>query len=327
MKTRSLGPEGLMVSAIGYGAPTFSGRTPPGGLDNACAVIARAIDLGITLIDTADHGDGNNEEVLGTALKGRRDKVVLCSKFGNLRGWSWAKDGARTVDGSPAYARASLEGSLARLGTDHLDLYYLHRVDPDIPIEESIGGMVRLKEEGKIRHIGICEAGPETIRRAARIHPITAIQSEYSLMTRDYEADTLPAVAELGIGFVAYYPMGRGFLSGAVRATPGDSRKAVPRFAPENLAHNLAVLARMEELARAKGCTTGQLALAWLLAQGPGIVPIPGTNSIAHLEENAAAAEIALAASDLALLDELFPREGGLRGARFDRDRSHELNI
>jgi len=327
MKTRSLGPEGLKVSAIGYGAPTFSGRTPPGGIENACAVVARAIELGITLIDTADHGDGNNEEVLGVALKGRRDKVVLCSKFGNLRGWSWSKDTGRTVDGSPAYARKSLEGTLTRLKTDYLDLYYLHRVDPDIPIEESIGAMVRLKEEGKIRHIGICEAGPETIRRAAAVHPITAIQSEYSLMTRDYETDTVPAVAELGIGFVAYYPMGRGFLSGAVRATPGDGRKSVPRFAPENIEHNLKILARMEDLARRKECTTGQLALAWLLAKGPNIVPIPGTNSIRHLEENAAAADIALSASDVTLLDGLFPREGGLKGDRFDRDRSNELNI
>lgn len=327
MKTRTLGLEKLAVSAVGYGAPTFSGRTPPGGLDNACAVVARAVDLGITLIDTADHGDGNNEEVLGVALKGKRDKVVLCSKFGNLRGWSWAKDGKKTVDGSPAFARKSLEGSLARLKTDYLDLYYLHRVDPDIPIEDSIGGLARLKDEGKIRHIGICEAGPETIRRAAKVHPIAAIQSEYSLMTRDYEADTIPAVTQMGIGFVAYYPMGRGFLTGAVRATPGDSRKAVPRFAPENLAHNLSLLARLEAMAKDKGATSGQLALAWLLAQGSNIVPIPGTNSIKHLEENAAAADITLTASDLAALDALFPRSGGLKGARFDRDRSHELNI
>ncbi len=327
MKTRLLGPEGLKVSAVGFGAPTFSERTPPGGLDNACAVVARAIDLGITLIDTADHGDGNNEDVLGVALKGRRDRVVLCSKFGNLRGWSWSKDTGRTVDGSPAYARESLEGSLRRLKTDYLDLYYLHRVDPDIPIEDSVGAMARLKEEGKIRHIGICEAGPDTIRRAAEVHPITAIQSEYSLMTRDYEADTIPAVAALGIGFVAYYPMGRGFLSGAVRATPADSRKSVPRFAPENIEHNLGVLGQMEALARQKGCTAGQLALAWLLARGANIVPIPGTNSLKHIEENAAAADIELSASDLAALERLFPREGGLKGARFERDRSHELNI
>jgi aryl-alcohol dehydrogenase-like predicted oxidoreductase len=327
MKTRTLGPEGLTVSAIGYGAPTFSGRVPPGGIANACAVVARAIDLGVTLIDTADHGDGNNEDVLALALAGKRDKVVLCSKFGNLRGWSWAKDSGRTVDGSPAYARSALEGSLKRLRTDYLDLYYLHRVDPAVPIEDSIGAMARLKEEGKIRRIGICEAGHETIRRAAKVHPVTAIQSEYSLMTRDYEADTLPVVRDLGIGFVAYYPMGRGFLSGAVRTTPGDSRKVVPRFAPGNLDHNLGVLARMEALAAARGCTTGQLALAWLLAQGPGIVPIPGTNSLTHLEENAAAADIDLSADELAALDRLFPRTGGLKGARFDRDRSDELNI
>jgi aryl-alcohol dehydrogenase-like predicted oxidoreductase len=327
MKTRKLGSDGLTVSAIGYGAPTFSGRTPPGGLDNACAVVARAIELGITLIDTADHGDGNNEEVLGQALKGRRAEVVLCSKFGNLRGWSWAKGSGHTVDGSPEYARRSLEGTLKRLDTDYLDLYYLHRVDPAIPIEESIGGMVRLKEEGKIRHIGMCEAGPETVRRAAAVTPITAVQSEYSLMTRDYEADTLPAVDALGIGFVAYYPMGRGFLGGAVRQPPTDSRKSVPRFAPENLERNLAIFADMEALARDKGCTTGQLALAWLLAKGDNIVPIPGTNSIRHLEENAAAADLTLRPEDIARLEKLFPPGGGLAGARFDRDRSDELNI
>ena len=327
MKTRILGPDGLAVSAIGYGAPTFTGRTPRGGLENACAVVARAIELGITLIDTADHGDGNNEEVLGVALKGRRDHVVLCSKFGNLRGWSWSQGTGRTVDGSPEYARKSLEGSLKRLNTDYLDLYYLHRVDPAIAIEESIGGLLRLKEEGKIRHIGICEAGPETLRRAAALTPITAVQSEYSLMTRDYEADTVPAAAELGIGFVVYYPMGRGFLSGGVRETPADGRKSVPRFAPENLPANLNVLQAMEAVAKDKGCTTGQLALAWLLARGENIVPIPGTNSLAHIEENAAAAEIALDAADMAALDDLFPPEGGLKGARFDRDRSGELNI
>lgn len=326
MKTRLLGPEKLEVSAIGFGAPTFTGREPPGGLQNACDVIARAIDLGVTLIDTADHGDGNNEEVLGVALAGKRDKVVLCSKFGNLRGWSWAKDSGRTVDGSPEYARKSLEGSLARLKTDHLDLYYLHRVDPDIPIEESIGAMVRLKEEGKIRHIGICEAGPETIRRAAAVHPVTAIQSEYNLMTREYEADTIPTVKELGIGFVAYYPLARGFAAGAITRPPADGRKSVPRFSAENLNRNLVLLTRVRMMAEARGCTVGQLALAWLLHKGDFIVPIPGTNSIAHLEENCAAADVALSPSDMAKIEQIFS-PGNVKGARFDRDRSHELNI
>lgn len=326
MKTRLLGPEKLEVSAIGFGAPTFTGREPPGGLQNACDVIARAIDLGVTLIDTADHGDGNNEEVLGVALAGKRDKVVLCSKFGNLRGWSWAKDSGRTVDGSPEYARKSLEGSLARLKTDHLDFYYLHRVDPDIPIEESIGAMVRLKEEGKIRHIGICEAGPETIRRAAAVHPVTAIQSEYNLMTREYEADTIPTVKELGIGFVAYYPLARGFAAGAITRPPADGRKSVPRFSAENLNRNLVLLTRVRMMAEARGCTVGQLALAWLLHKGDFIVPIPGTNSIAHLEENCAAADVALSPSDMAKIEQIFS-PGNVKGARFDRDRSHELNI
>lgn len=326
MKTRLLGPEKLEVSAIGFGAPTFQGREPPGGLANACSVIARAIDLGVTLIDTADHGDGNNEEVLGVALKGKRDRIVLCSKFGNLRGWSWSRDSAKTVDGSPEYARKSLEGSLKRLGTDHLDLFYLHRVDPSIPIEEQIGGMVRLKEEGKIRHIGISEAGPETIRRAAAVHPITAVQSEYSLMTRAYEADTVPVVKELGIGFVAYYPLARGFFAGAITQAPTDGRRQVPRFAAANLNQNLVLLTRLRTIAAAKGCTVGQLALAWLLHKGDFIVPIPGTNSIRHLEENCAAADVTLSTADLAKIEQIFSPDK-IRGARFDRDRSNELNI
>ncbi len=325
MQQRTLGRDGLSVSAIGFGAPTFSGDAPPGGLDNAIAVIHRAIALGITLIDTADHGDGNNEVVLGEALAGRREDVVLCSKFGNLRGQSWAK--GRTVDGSPEYARKALEASLARLRTDYLDLYYLHRVDPAIPIEDSIGGMVRLKEEGKIRHIGLCEAGPETIRRANAVHPIAAVESEYSLMTRDYEADTLPAIRALGIGFVAYYALGRGFFSGAITAPPEDNRRSVPRFSSENLPRNLEKLQALKEMAASKGCTPGQIALAWLMHQGDFIVPIPGTNSIPHLEENAGAAEVTLSAGELDALEALFPRDGGLAGDRFDRDRSGELNI
>jgi aryl-alcohol dehydrogenase-like predicted oxidoreductase len=325
MQSRRLGSTGLTVSAIGWGAPTFSGDTPPGGLENAVAVVHRAVELGLTLIDTADHGDGNNEVVLGRALEGIRDKVVLCSKFGNLRGQSWAE--GRTVDGSPEYARKALEASLKRLKTDWLDLYYLHRVDPAVPVEESVGGMVRLKEEGKIRHIGLCEAGPGTIRRAAAVHPIAAVESEYSLMTRDYEADTLPAVRDLGIGFVAYYALGRGFFSGAVTRPPEDNRRSVPRFSPENLPRNLEKFRAFGAMAADKGCTPGQLALAWVLHQGDFIVPIPGTNSIKHLEENAGAAAVRLDAADLAALEALFPRTGGLAGARFDRDRSDELNI
>jgi aryl-alcohol dehydrogenase-like predicted oxidoreductase len=325
MKTLALGPERLAVSAIGFGAPTFRGRTPPGGLANAVAVIDRAIALGITLIDTADHGDGNNEEVLGTALTGKRDRVVLCSKFGNMRGWSSAGD--KTVDGSPAYAREALEGSLKRLKTDYLDLYYLHRVDPEIPIEDSIGGMVRLKEEGKIRHIGLSESGADTLRRAAKVHAITALQSEYSLMTREYERDTFATARKLGIGVVAYYPLARGFFAGAITAPPDDGRKGVPRFNADNLPHNLALLDRFRALAAAKDATPGQLALAWLCHRPGQVVPIPGTNSIAHLEENAAAAEIALTPSDMAAIEALFPPEGGISGARFDRDRSRELNI
>jgi len=326
MKTRVLGgPEGLAVSAVGFGAPTFRGPTPPGGIGNACAVIRRAVELGVTLIDTADHNDGNNEDVLGEALRGLRGEVVLCSKWGNLRSLSWAE--GREVDGSPEYARRACEASLRRLKTEYLDLYYLHRVDPDIPIEESVGAMVGLKEEGKVRHIGLCEAGPATIARAATVHPIAAIESEYSLLTRDYEDDTIPAATEMGIGFVAYYPLARGFLSGAITGPPSDGRRSVPRFNADNLPHNLALLDRLRALADGKGCTVGQLALAWLLHRGENIVAIPGTNSIRHLEENAAAADIALGPEDMAAIEAIFPREGAVRGARFDRDRSHELNI
>jgi aryl-alcohol dehydrogenase-like predicted oxidoreductase len=292
-------------------------------------VLHQAIDLGINFIDTADHNDGNNEELLAKALKGKRDQVVLASKFGNLRGQPWAK--GRDVNASPEYVPVACEASLRRLQMETIDLYYLHRVDSQVPIEDTIGAMVRLIEQGKIRHIGLSEAGPHTIRRANAVHPITAVQSEYSLWTRDYEADTIPAVKELGIGFVSYYALGRGFFAGAVKSlselNTKDSRRKAPRFYEENFQHNARLLSRLQQIADAKRCTLAQLSLAWILHQGDNFVPIPGTRRIAHLEENAAAAEIVLTSDELAEIDKLFPRKGAASGARHDYDRSRELNI
>ncbi len=329
MHYRYLGKQRLKVSAIGYGCPTFQGKLSDGDERRDIDVLHRAIDLGINFIDTADHNDGNNEELLAKALKGKRDQVVLASKFGNLRGQPWAK--GREVNGSPEYVPVACEASLRRLQMETLDLYYLHRVDPQVPIEDTIGAMVRLIEQGKIRHIGLSEAGPHTIRRANAVHPIAALQSEYSLWTRDYETGTIPVVKELGIGFVAYYALGRGFFAGAVKSVsdldPEDSRRKAPRFHEENFQHNARLLSRLLQIADAKKCTLAQLSLAWILHQGDNFVPIPGTRRIAHLEENAAAAEIVLTSDEIAEIDKLFPRKSAASGARHDYDRSKELNI
>lgn len=287
------------------------------------------IELGITYIDAADHNAGNNEEILAKALKGRRHQVALSSKFGNLRGQPWAE--GRLVDGRPEYVARACEASLRRLGTDFIDLYYLHRVDPEVPVEDTVGAMRQLVEQGKILHIGLSEAGPETIRRANRIYPITAVQSEYSLWTRDYEVDTLPVLRELGVGFVPYYPLGRGFFTGSAKPSSKmdaeDNRRNLPRFSDTNLPHNLLLLEQLKEIADARGCTTGQLALAWILHQGDDMVPIPGTRQLKHVTGNAAAAQIELTKDALERIDALFPRSGSVAGARFDRDRSKELNI
>ena len=329
MQYRYLGKKRLKVSAIGYGCPTFQGKLSPTEERRAIDVLHRAIDLGINFIDTADHNNGNNEELLAKALKGKRDQVVLASKFGNLRGQPWAK--GRDVNASAEYVSVACEASLRRLQLETIDLYYLHRVDPQVPIEETIGAMVRLIEQGKIRHIGLSEAGPHTIRRANAVHPIAALQSEYSLWTRDYEAETIPVVKELGIGFVSYYALGRGFFAGAVKSVsdldPKDSRRKAPRFHEENFQHNARLLSRLQQIADAKKCTLAQLSLAWILHQGDNFVPIPGTRRIAHLEENAAAAEIVLTSDEIAEIDKLFPRKGAASGARHDHDRSKELNI
>ena len=329
MQYRYLGKQRLKVSAIGYGCPTFAGKLSDADERRDIEVIHRAIDLGVNFIDTADHNNGNNEELLAKALKGKRNQVVLASKFGNLRGQPWAK--GREVDARPEYVPVACEASLRRLQVEIIDLYYLHRVDPQVPIEDSIGAMVRLIDEGKIRHIGLSEAGPQTIRRANAVHPITSVQSEYSLWTRDYETDTIPVVKELGIGFVSYYALGRGFFAGAIKSLsaldPKDSRRKAPRFYQENFQHNAHLLSSLQQIAEAKRCTLAQLSLAWILHQGNDFVPIPGTHRIAHLEENAAAADLVLTSNELAEIDQLFPQKGAAAGARHDYDRSKELNI
>lgn len=331
MQHRFLGKERLKVSTIGFGCPTFQGKLSEADEKRDIAVIHRAIDLGVNFIDTADHNDGNNEELLAKALKGKRRQVVLASKFGNLRGqpWPWAK--ARDVDGSPEYVTKACEASLRRLETDHLDLYYLHRVDPKVPIEDTVGAMAQLVEQGKIRHIGLSEAGSQTIRRANAVYPLTAVQSEYSLWTRDYEIDTIPTVKDLGIGFVSYYALGRGFFAGSIRSLSDlpekDGRRKAPRFHAENFDHNARLLGELEKIAEAKGITVAQLSLAWILYQGDRFVPIPGTRQIRHLEENVRAVDIVLSTDELAAIDKLFPQKGAAAGARHDYDRSKELNI
>lgn len=329
MRYRYLGKQSLKVSAIGFGCPTFQGRLSEVDEKEYLDVLRRAVELGVTFIDTADHNNGNNEELLAEAIKDIRGSVVLASKFGNLRGQPWAQ--GREVDGRPEYVSIACEASLRRLQTDYIDLYYLHRVDPKVPIEETVGAMARLVEQGKIRAIGLSEAGPGTIRRANMVHAIAAVQSEYSLWTRDYEVDTIPAVRELGIGFVSYYALGRGFFAGAVRdpsaLDPKDARRKGPRFEAENIRCNTRLLNKLQEIADGKRCTLAQLSLSWILHQGEHFVPIPGTRKIAHLEENLAAAEVLLTRDELAEIDGLFPRRGAVAGARHEYDRSGELNI
>ena len=281
------------------------------------ATIHRALELGITFLDTADvYGAGDNEELVGRAIAGRRDEVVLATKFGNR----WFEDGSRTIDGSPEYVRLAIDASLRRLNVDHVDLYYQHRVDANTPIEETVGAMAQLVAVGKVKHIGLSEAGAETIRRANAVHPITALQSEWSLWTRDPEDEVLPTVRELGIGFVAYSPLGRGFLAGRFSSpeelTENDFRRNHPRMTGENFARNRALADRVRELAAEKGCTAAQLALAWVLSRGDDVVPIPGTKRREYLEQNAAASEIELTETELRELDEAFP-PGAAAGDRY----------
>ena len=309
METRTLGTQGLEVSAQGLGCmgmSEFYGRTDE---SEAIATIRRALELGVTFLDTADmYGWGANESLVGKAIEGRREDVVLATKFGNVRGPNGEYLG---IDGSPAYVRSACEASLERLGVETIDLYYQHRVDLQTPIEETVGAMAELVQEGKVRHLGLSEAAPDTIRRAHAVHPITALQSEYSLWTRDPEAEVLPTVRELGIGFVAYSPLGRGFLCGQIRSADDlderDFRRRGPRFQEDNLQRNLELVRIVEEVAAEKGATPSQIALAWVLARGRDIVPIPGTKRRSYLEENAAAAAIELSPADVERLERAFP--------------------
>jgi len=309
MRTTTLGVNGPVVGRVGLGLMGMSAFYTGKGQDDAESIrtIHRALDLGVTLLDTAEmYGPYLNEELLGRALAGRRDEAVIATKWGTLlhRG-----DGGYGRDGSPENLRISVEGSLARLGTDHIDVYYQHRMDPTVPIEETVGGLAELVAEGKILGYGLSEASAETIRRAHAVHPVTAVQTEYSLWTRDPEASVLPAVRELGIGFVPYSPLGRGFLTGTIRSLDGfdeaDFRRNNPRFEGENLQANIRIVEQVDAVAAAVGATAGQVALAWLLAQGDDIVPIPGTKRVAYLEENAAADAVVLTPEQLATLDAL----------------------
>jgi aryl-alcohol dehydrogenase-like predicted oxidoreductase len=328
MDRRNLGGEGLIVSALGLGCMGMSEFYGTGDEDESIATIHRAIELGIDFIDTADmYGPFTNERLVGKAIQGRRDEVVLATKFGNER----REDGSWVgVNGKPEYVRRACDASLGRLGVDTIDLYYQHRVDPEVPIEETVGAMKELVEAGKVRFLGLSEAAPETIRRAHAVHPISALQSEYSLFTRDPEDEILPTLRELGIGFVAYSPLGRGFLTGAWKSMedlPEDDTRSgrFPRFSEENFRQNLELAERVREIAAEKDATPGQLALAWLLAQGDDIVPIPGTKRRKYLEENAAAADITLTEEDLRRLEEAIPR-GSAAGERYSEQQMRSVN-
>ncbi|HVU79320.1 MAG TPA: aldo/keto reductase [Gaiellaceae bacterium] len=317
METRRLG-KALEVSAIGLGCMGMSEFYGAGDEAESIATIHRALELGVTLLDTADmYGPFTNERLVGRAIEGRRDRVVLATKFGNER----REDGTRVgINGSPDYVRKACDASLERLGVDHIDLYYQHRVDTSTPIEETVGAMKELVEAGKVRYLGLSEAAPETIRRAHAVHPITALQTEYSLWSRDPEDELLDLVRELGIGFVAYSPLGRGFLSGRYTSPDdfpeGDFRRVNPRFQGENFHRNLELVRQVEEIAAEQGVTAGQLAIAWVLAQGHDVVPIPGTKRVKYLEENVGAADIVLSPNDLQRLEDAFPK-GSVAGDRY----------
>jgi len=327
MELRRLGKEGPLVSAIGLGCMGMSEFYGTADDNESIATIHRALDLGITLIDTADvYGPCANEELVGRALRGRREGIILATKFGIVRS---ANPDYRGVDGRPEYVKSACEASLRRLGVDHIDLYYQHRVDPAVPIEETIGALAELVKAGKVRFLGMSEAAPQTIRRAHRVHPVTALQTEYSLWSRDPEDEILPTVRELGIGFVAYSPLGRGFLTGRFRRfedlAPDDYRRTSPRFQGANFQKNLDLVDRVGEIARKKGVTPGQLALSWVLAQGKDIVPIPGTTRRAHLYENVAALGVELTEADLESIRQAMPG-GSAAGERYPEHMMKRVN-
>jgi aryl-alcohol dehydrogenase-like predicted oxidoreductase len=325
---RRLGRHGPEVSAIGLGCMGMSEFYGTADEQESIATIHHALDRGVTFLDTADmYGVGRNEELVGRAIRGRRDEVFLATKFGNVRGSNGEFLGVR---GDPDYVRAACEASLRRLGVEVIDLYYQHRVDPDVPIEETVGEMARLKEDGKIRHLGLSEAAPRTIRAAHATHPITAVQTELSLWSRDAEAEVLPTVRELGIGFVAYSPLGRGFLAGQINSPDDfpedDYRRFHPRFTGENFEKNVALVREVEKMAQEKGCTTAQLALAWVLAQGEDVVPIPGTKRIRYLDENIGALDVKLTKEDLRRLDAILP-PGAAAGDRYHAQGMATVNL
>jgi aryl-alcohol dehydrogenase-like predicted oxidoreductase len=328
MRARKLGNSDLTVSAIGLGCMSMSGTYGQSDDEQSIAVVHRAIDLGVTFIDSSDmYGWGHNESLLGRALRGRRDRVVLATKFGQVQ----SPDGkGNLVDGSPAYVARACDASLKRLGVDVIDLYFQHRVDPKVPIEDTVGAMSRLVEQGKARALALSEAAPSTIRRAHAIHPISAVQSEYSLLYRNPAEETLPTCRELGITYIAYSPLGRGFLTGRFQQlsdiAEDDRRRQHPRFQAQHFDHNRKLVLRLEEMAAEKGCRPSQLVLAWLLAQGPDILPIPGTKRIAYLEENLGALDVQLSPDDLHRIDEAMPA-GAAAGLRYPEPQMKGVHI